>query len=81
MSTDLCIVSMMKLLKFWFYLLSGTTRSSKSVKKYYTVTLIYLIDSELYVNHLRHLEQVILFIILIINYLIIVFHIPFSGLP
>ena len=56
MSTDLCIVSMMKLLKFWFYLLSGTTRSSKSVKKYYTVTLIYLVDSELYVNHLRHLE-------------------------
>ena len=36
MSTDLCIVSMMKLLKFWFYLLSGTTRNSKSVKKYYT---------------------------------------------
>ena len=81
MSTDLCIVSMMKLLKFWFYLLSGTTRSSKSVKKYYTVALIYLVDSELYVNHLRHLEQVILCIILIINYLIIGFHISFSGLP
>ena len=32
MSTDLCIVSMMKLLKFWFYLLSGTTRNSKSDK-------------------------------------------------
>ena len=81
MSTDLCIVSMMKLLKFWFYLLSGTTRSSKSVKKYYTVALIYLFDSELYVNHLRHLEQVILCIVLIINYLIIGFHIPFPGLP
>ena len=64
---------MMKLLKFWFYLLSGTTRSSKSVKKYYTVALIYLFDSELYVNHLRHLEQVILCIVLIINYLIIGF--------
>ena len=72
---------MMKLLKFWFYLLSGTTRSSKSVKKYYTVALIYLFDSELYVNHLRHLEQVILCIVLIINYLIIGFLIPFSGLP
>ena len=68
MSTDLCIVSMMKLLKFWFYLLSGTTRNSK-------------IDSDLYVNHLRHLEQVILCIILIINYVIIAFLIPFSGLP
>ena len=45
------------------------------------VALIYLIDSYLYVNHLRHLEQVILIIALIINYLIIGFHIPFSGLP
>ena len=32
---DLCIVSMMKLLKFWFYLLSGTTISSQPSKKYY----------------------------------------------
>ena len=81
MSTDLCIVSMMKLLKFWFYLLSGTTRSSKSVNKYYTVALIYLVDSDLYVNHLRHLEQVILCIVLIINYLITGFLIPFQDYP
>lgn len=57
MSTDLCIVSMMKLLKFWLYLLSGTTRNSNSVKKYYTTALICPIDSELYVNHLRHLKN------------------------
>ena len=36
------------------------------------VALIYLIDSYLYVNHLRHLEQVILCIVLIVNNLVIV---------
>ena len=36
------------------------------------VALIYLIDSYLYVNHLRHLEQVILIIALIVNNLVIV---------
>ena len=36
------------------------------------VVLIYLIDSDLYVNHLRHLEQVILIIALIVNNLVIV---------
>ena len=36
------------------------------------VVLIYLIDSYLYVNHLRHLEQVILIIALIVNNLVIV---------
>ena len=45
------------------------------------VVLIYLIDSNLYVNHLRHLEQAILCIVLIISYLIIGFLIPFSVLP
>ena len=45
------------------------------------VALIYLVDSELYVNHLRHLEQVILCIILIINYLIIGFLIHFLDYP
>ena len=45
------------------------------------VVLIYLIDSDLYVNHLRHLEQVILCIVLIINYLITGFLIPFQDYP
>ena len=45
------------------------------------VALIYLIDSDLYVNHLRHLEQVILCIVLIINYLITGFLIPFQDYP
>ena len=45
------------------------------------VALIYLIDSYLYVNHLRHLEQVILCIVLIINFLITGFLIPFQDYP